>query len=71
MAKQKEIVSPLDGKDVELVSTKGDVAYLKIMEYTEAVSVLSGKHATIKKKPGWIYKIYQIGNSQFKNIKKL
>jgi hypothetical protein len=71
MAKQKEIVSPLAGKDVELVSTKGDVAYLKIMEYTEAVSVLSGNHPTIKKKAGWVYKIHQIGNSQIKNIIKI
>jgi hypothetical protein len=74
MAKQKaktEPVSILVGKDVELVMTKGELAFLKILEYTEAVSVIKGNHPKMKKKSGWTYKIHQIGNSQFKNIKKL
>jgi hypothetical protein len=72
MAKPKpEPVSILNGKDVELISTKGDLAYMKILEYSQAVAVLSGKHPTIKKKAGWVYKIHQVGNSQIKNIIKI
>jgi hypothetical protein len=71
MAKPKEIISPLAGKDVELIFTKGDRAFKRVMEYTEAVSVLMLKHPTIKKKPGWTYQIHQIGNSQFKNVKEI
>lgn len=56
---------------VELVSTKGEKAFLKIMKYEEAVKVLQGKHPTLKKKKGWIYKIYQMGFSQFKEVTKI
>lgn len=56
---------------VELVSTKGDKAFLKVMKYEEAVQVLKGKHPVMKKKPGWNYKIYQLGFSQFKDVQKI
>jgi hypothetical protein len=70
----KKITQPfsiLDGKDVELISTKGNLAFMKIMEYSQAVSVLAGNHPTIKKKNGWVYKIYQLGGSQFKDVQKI
>lgn len=56
---------------VELISTKADKVYLKVMEYQDALNVLKGKHPTVKKKPGWIYKIYQMGFSQFKEVIKV
>lgn len=56
---------------VELVSTKGEKAYLKVMKYEDAVKVLKGKHPTLKRTKGWVYRIYQMGFSQFKEIIKI
>lgn len=57
--------------DVELIMVKGDKVFSEIMEYNEALKIIQNKHPVRKKKKGWIYKIYQIGFSQFQNKKSL
>ena len=56
MAKQKTDIFPHEIK-IELVATRGNEVFKKIMTYGEALEV--------KKKTWWTYKYYQIGFSQY------
>lgn len=44
--------------EIELIAIRGSEVFKKIMRYGDALDV--------KKKPGWTYKYYEIGFSQFK-----
>lgn len=56
---------------VEVVSIKGESVFKTNTTYGDALLWLQGKHPTKKKKKGFVYKIYQKGFSQFKNIKEI
>lgn len=59
-SKTKYLGLPEETK-VELIGIKGDEVFKKVMTYAEAKNV--------KKAKGWQYYIYQVGFSQFKNVK--
>jgi hypothetical protein len=58
MAKESHVLGLFE--KVEVISIRGGQVFKKEMPYQEALN--------IKKKKSWVYKIYQLGFSQFKII---